>query len=146
MKLLLACVIVCPKKSFLTSSLRIIVLVGYVSYWIRFNLEKMITEKELCLHSFKIHVHLIIGRLFYTSRQVTVLNVTWLTYRTSKQELKVLRFMLSILVCFFGFAMFTSELFIESNIDNAFVPCTGRWSPWRRSGLATSFHTHLKVT
>jgi len=118
--------IVCPnKKSFLTSSLRIIVLAGYISYWIdvflEFNLEKMSTEKELRVYiAFRYLNILMLGRLFYMTRQITAFKIIWLTFRTSKQELKVLCFMLSILVCFFGFAMFTSELFIESNIDNAF--------------------------
>ncbi|XP_052777839.1 potassium voltage-gated channel protein Shaw-like [Mya arenaria] len=119
--------VVCPnKQAFLTSSVRIIVFAGYISYWIdlimEMNLEKMTTVHALRAYIvFKYLNVLMLGRLFYITRHLPAFKIMGLTFRSSKQELKILGFMLGILVCVFGFAMFISELLHQTNINNVFV-------------------------
>ncbi|KAH3861097.1 hypothetical protein DPMN_024025 [Dreissena polymorpha] len=119
--------VVCPnRRSFMLSPVRIIVFVSYVSYWIdimlELNLDKLANSHALNVYVvFKYMTILMLGRLFYITKQVPAFKILGLTFRSSKQELKILVFMLGVLVFGFGYTLFITELLQESEINNVFV-------------------------
>ncbi|XP_045186712.2 potassium voltage-gated channel protein Shaw-like [Mercenaria mercenaria] len=118
---------VCPRKRmYMFSYIRIIVLFGYISFWIAFmmeiHLESLTTVASIRTYmAFKYLSILQLTRLCYLVKRIPAFNIMIYTFLSSLQELKVLMFMLGILMFIFGFIMFIAEMFHNSKIDNVFV-------------------------
>lgn len=119
--------IICPqKKTFAASLTRIAIIVGYLSFWVAMVMETNLSNVNslLGMRAYLIvkHMHILkLARLLYLAKRVTAFNIMGLTLIASKQELKILVFMLGLLACVFGFIMFVAEFFQDSNIRNAFI-------------------------
>lgn len=120
-------ILVCPHRgSYIRSPWRIIVFLGYVSYWIDMVLE-LNFEHMTSVHVLRIYLALrymtilMLARLFYITNQLPSFQLMWLTFRFSKQELTILGFVLGILVSVFGFIMFVTELFYNADLGNVFT-------------------------
>lgn len=118
---------VCPcKKSFATCFIRMSVVLGYLSFWIAFamkqNLSKLDTVHKIRAYVAMKHIAVLqLGRLLYIAKCIPAFNMMGLTFSSSKHEMKILVFMLSLLVCCFGFVMFMMEFMQNSNITNIFT-------------------------
>lgn len=124
---LFVCVLICPQRAnYMKSPWRIIVIIGYVSYWvdmiIELNFENMTSVHVLRMYLVLRYMSiLMLARLFYIANQIPALQLIGLTFRFSKQELIILGFVLVILVSVFGFFMFVTELFYNSDLGNVFT-------------------------
>lgn len=124
--------IVCPyKKKFLSSLLRVILLVGYVSasvfYAMHFYITQLRSVYLMWLYVILQYLSVLkIFRLIYVTRHVPAFTVFGLTFSTSKNELKIFMFMFSLLVCLFGFAMYLAEL--THNVDISNIPSSMYWA------------------
>lgn len=119
--------IICPeKKTFAASLTRIAVILGYLSFWVALAMESNLSNVNslLGMRAYVIVKHmnvLKLARLLYLAKRISAFNIMVLTLFASKQELKILVFMLGILACLFGFVMFVAEFFQDSTITNAFI-------------------------
>ncbi|XP_053379838.1 potassium voltage-gated channel protein Shaw-like [Mercenaria mercenaria] len=118
--------IVCSNKRSFVCFTRLIACFGYMSYWISFTVYFNLKYLE-SIHA--LMVQLVFGylsifkiaRLFYLTRGVPAFRLICLTFSSSKQELKILIFLLGIFVCVFGYVLFAAELLQNSNITNIFT-------------------------
>lgn len=123
----LSAFLVCPrKKMYMSSYIKIVVLFGYVSFWISFMMEiyfeTLTTVASVRTYmAFKYLSILQLARLFYLVKRIPAFSIMGYTFLSSLQELKVLIFMLGILMFIFGFIMFIAEMFHNSKMANVFV-------------------------
>ncbi|XP_045202054.2 potassium voltage-gated channel protein Shaw-like [Mercenaria mercenaria] len=118
--------IICEnKKVFGTCVFRHIATFGYLSYWISFTIcsNLIYLDSMYAIIACTMFNYLSIfkcARLFYLTRSVPAFRIMRLTFESSKQELKILIFLLGILVCVFGYVMFAAEFTQNAKITNAF--------------------------
>ena len=100
-------IIVCPRKrQFVCSVISIAPTIEYVSYWIGFimayELENMTSKYVIGLFVILQYIsNLKICRLFFVTRHIPSIRVIGLTFSTSKKELAIFVFVLTLLVCVF---------------------------------------------
>lgn len=118
--------LICPcKKEFMKSFVRMLVLIGYASFWASYI---MILNMHFLngLHMGVIYLilkHLTtleVFRLFYIAKNVPAFHVIGVTFSSSRQELTIFISILGILVIIFGKFILYVEMFHDGNIQNAF--------------------------
>lgn len=117
---------VCQDKKAFVCFMRLMACFGYISYWISitifFNLKYIGSVNTLIVEWIFGYLSIFkVARLFYFAKCVPAFRVISLTFSSSKQELKILVFLLGILVFVFGYLLFAAELLRDSNIDNLFT-------------------------
>ena len=118
--------IVCPNRiTYASSFTRIFTVIGYISFWIALIMlyEKSLLKSETAIKLYTVLEYLTIlkmARLFYLTKRTPAFGIIGFTLSYSKTELKILIFILAILVCIFGFSIYSVE-YQSSNIKNVFI-------------------------
>ncbi|XP_060579251.1 potassium voltage-gated channel protein Shaw-like [Ruditapes philippinarum] len=116
--------IVCPNKfTYVSSFSRLFTGIGYISFWTTLTMERWLFESKTAVKIFTVlsfFTILKIARLFYLTKRTPAFGIIGLTLSSSKTELKILIFMLALLVCTFGFVIYSTE-YQHSKITNVFI-------------------------
>lgn len=117
---------VCPsKKCFISHVARLIQIFGYVSFWVSMIMEHNVNyfSSSNAIRVYVIFKHMTVFKIFrllYLTRHVPALRIMGLTLTSSKQELKIVAFLIFILVVLFGMLMFVVEVSHSESIRNIF--------------------------
>ena len=125
-------ILACPRKrEFICTFNPIALCIGYASYWTCFVLYLQLANIN---SRFIMMVYVILQycsvlkilRLFFITRHVPSMKVIGLTFSSSKKELAIFVFVLTILVCMFGVSMYVAELTYNNKITN--IPNAMYWA------------------
>lgn len=115
---------VCPnKRKLLSSTLTIILIIGYISYWIAFVMTYFMSFLK---SQFTVILYIVlqylsvlkIFRLFLVTRHIPAFKVLGLTFISSRREIKIFVLVLVIMMSLFGYAIYIAELTHNEKIND----------------------------
>ena len=118
--------IVCPcKKTYVTCVSRVLACIGYIAFWVSnsilLNLQHVSSMYVVMIEVIFGYLSILkITRLFYISKNVPASRLILLTFKSTKEEMKILVFLLGICVFIYGYFLFAAEFLHNEKIDNIF--------------------------